>query len=388
MKKIAIIDDDKIVCAIYQNRFQADGYEVATAGDGEAGLALIAHFQPDVLLLDLGLPTIGGLEVVRRLRAAPATATLPILVFSNSYQPAVIENALKAGVNQCLRKIDSTPQAVSDAVRALLQATATASPAPAIIAPVPAAPDQSLYLAEFAKTSIKDLRQTLTALYETPNPTRCPAELEHLHRSASNLTACTALNGLRPAAQLSNILEILLQELLANPSDVTLSALRTMSQVVDLLAEVHQIKANPISDLTAIPPKILVVDDDALLRQLITYALEKAGLNSVAIGSANTALEVLEQNQFDLIFLDILMPDHTGYEICERMRLTPEHQETPVIFVTGQCDYQNFTLASLSGGTDLIAKPFLPVELAAKALVHLFNHRLERTRTHSVARAA
>lgn len=382
MKKIAIIDDDKIVCAIYRARFESDGFEVATAADGEAGLALVSSFRPDVVLLDLGLPVIDGVEVVRRLRASAATAALPILVFTNSYQPAVLEHALQVGANRCLRKMDSTPQAVSDTVRELLPAPA----APAAVAS--AAPDQSRYLTEFAKTSIADLRATLKALYESPSPTRCPAELEHLHRSASNLTACTALNGLRPAAQLANILEVLLEELLANPSDVTLSTLRTMSQVVDVLADVHHIKANPISDLTAIPPKILVVDDDAMLRQLITFALEKAGLNSLSLGSATTALEVLDQNRFDLIFLDIVMPEHNGYEICERIRLTPEHAETPVIFITGQCDFQNFTHASLSGGTDLIAKPFLPVELAAKALVHLFSHRCENVQAPNIANAA
>ena len=356
MKKIAIIDDDKIVCAIYQARFESDGFAVATAADGEAGLALVASFRPDVVLLDLGLPVLDGVEVVRRLRASAATAALPVLVFTNSYQPAVLEHALEVGANRCLRKIDSTPQAVSDAVRELLPAPAAVS-APTAVAS--SAPDQSRYLTEFAKTSIEDLRATLKALYEGPNPTRCPAELEHLHRSASNLTACTALNGLRPAAQLANILEVLLEELLANPSD-----------------------------LTAIPPKILVVDDDAMLRQLITYALEKAGLNSLSLGSATTALEVLDQNRFDLIFLDIVMPEHNGYEICERIRLTPEHAETPVIFITGQCDFQNFTHASLSGGTDLIAKPFLPVELAAKALVHLFSHRFGNVQAPNIANAA
>ena len=186
MKKILIIDDDKTVRSIYEDHFQKEGFQVSTAIDGETGLALVHQLKPDVLVLDLGLPKINGVEVIRRLRASTITAALRILVISNSYQPSLIESARKAGANRCLRKFDSTPQVVCEAVKELLQTA---------VAPLssPASPrSQPNYLVELAQTSIRELQQTLEIVYKSSTPTKCRTELDQLHRSARNLTGCTA----------------------------------------------------------------------------------------------------------------------------------------------------------------------------------------------------
>ncbi len=323
MKKIAIIDDDKIVRSIYQGRFQSEGFQVAAAADGEVGLALIADFKPDIVLLDLGLPMISGVEVITRLRAAAATAALPILVISNSYQPKLIQDAWKAGANRCLKKVDSTPKAVSEAVHQLLESAAktihatdpgraSAEANPSAASPAAAPEPTTSYLVELAETSLLELRQKLGAICKSSTPARCRTELVALHTSARNLTGCTAMNGQRSTAQLSNVLEALIEDLIASPSDITSSTLRTMAQVVDGLANTLKAGANLFSDLTTLPPNILVVDDDTISRQMVCYALEKAGLNCINLNSATTALEVLHLNCFDLICLDAIMPDHTG----------------------------------------------------------------------------
>ena len=121
---------------------------------------------------------------------------------------------------------------------------------------------------------------------------------------------------------------------------------------------------------------------------MVCLSLEKAGLNSVNLGSAKTAIEVIGQNRFDLIFLDAIMPDHTGYEICELIRQSPEHEDTPIIFVTGQYEFEDRALSTICGSNDLLGKPFLPVELAAKALFHLFSRRLSTSRALETASAA
>ena len=158
-----------------------------------------------------------------------------------------------------------------------------------------------------------------------------------------------------------------------------------MSQLVGIITETNQIGTNPFAELTMLLPSILVVDDDTISREMVCLSLEKAGLNSVSLGSAKTAIEVIGQNRFDLIILDAIMPDHTGYEICEIIRQAPEHADTPIIFVTGQHEYEDRALSTICGSDDLIGKPFLPVELAAKALFHLFSHRLTKSQTKQAA---
>jgi len=64
------------------------------------------------------------------------------------------------------------------------------------------------------------------------------------------------------------------------------------------------------------------------------------------------------------------MPGMNGYELCAKLRLLPTHKKTPVVFVTGLNDLESRANSMMSGGTDFIAKPFLFMELAVKALVH------------------
>ena len=85
---------------------------------------------------------------------------------------------------------------------------------------------------------------------------------------------------------------------------------------------------------------------------------------------------MLAQNRFDLIFLDVDMPGMSGFELCTKLRQLPAHKKTPVIFVTGLTDFESRTNSTMSGGNDFIAKPFLFMELAVKALVYVLRGRL------------
>lgn len=89
------------------------------------------------------------------------------------------------------------------------------------------------------------------------------------------------------------------------------------------------------------------------------------------------AYNLLLANKFDLIFLDVDMPGMNGFELCARLRELPSHKKTPVIFVTALTDLESRANSMISGGSDYIAKPFLFMELAVKAIVFLLRNRLE-----------
>jgi DNA-binding response OmpR family regulator len=71
------------------------------------------------------------------------------------------------------------------------------------------------------------------------------------------------------------------------------------------------------------------------------------------------------------------MPGMSGFELCTRLRTYPTNKRTPVIFVTGLTDFESRARSTLSGGNDLIAKPFLFMELAVKALTHILKGQIE-----------
>jgi DNA-binding response OmpR family regulator len=123
---------------------------------------------------------------------------------------------------------------------------------------------------------------------------------------------------------------------------------------------------------------ILVVDDEAISRRAVTYALEKAKLSSTAVEHPDAALKLLAENPFDLVFLDVDMPGMNGFEVCTRLRTFVRNKATPVVFVTGLTDFESRANSTMSGGNDLIAKPFLFMELAVKALVFILRARLAK----------
>jgi len=85
MKQILVIEDNAVAANLYRTTLVSAGYDVSVATDGESGLAAAAQRLPDLVLLDLMLPKIAGLEVLRKIRATPALAQVPVMVTSNAY---------------------------------------------------------------------------------------------------------------------------------------------------------------------------------------------------------------------------------------------------------------------------------------------------------------
>ena len=82
------------------------------------------------------------------------------------------------------------------------------------------------------------------------------------------------------------------------------------------------------------PKTILVVDDEEDILQLLRYNLEKEGYAVRTASNGAQALEVAEKGPLDLILLDVMMPEVDGFEVCRKLRATPLHAVTPIMFLT------------------------------------------------------
>lgn len=181
----------------------------------------------------------------------------------------------------------------------------------------------------------------------------------------------------RAAATLARALQSYTEELQAEPEAASTSAMRTLAQGIDLLANLLE-RHTPGLEETGPAPFVLVVDDEPLSRRLANLGMERAGLAHISLDSSTEAAELLQRQRFDLVILDIHMPDLDGCELCRRLRKMAFHATTPVVFVTGQNDLKARAQAFLSGGTDFIGKPFHGGELAVKALGHILRARSPR----------
>ena len=110
-------------------------------------------------------------------------------------------------------------------------------------------------------------------------------------------------------------------------------------------------------------PQVLVVDDDPHIRQLLVFALEKAGLGAREAGDGEAALESVAREHPDLVILDINMPRMDGLEVCRRLRA---QGELPILFLSSRDDEIDRILGIELGADDYVVKPFSPREVVAR----------------------
>jgi CheY-like chemotaxis protein len=93
---VLVVDDEPDLRFVLRRAFERNGHEVVEAGDGAAALRSVAQSRPDLLVTDIMMPVMDGLELIRRLRAEPTTAAIPILSVSGDWQLAVDADAVLA----------------------------------------------------------------------------------------------------------------------------------------------------------------------------------------------------------------------------------------------------------------------------------------------------
>ncbi|PEY88101.1 DNA-binding response regulator, partial [Bacillus cereus] len=124
--------------------------------------------------------------------------------------------------------------------------------------------------------------------------------------------------------------------------------------------------------------KILIVDDDKEIRNLISVYLENEGLKTQKAEDAIEALELLEEKRFDLIILDVMMPNMDGIEACMKIR---EERNMPIIMLSAKSEDIDKIQGLASGADDYLSKPFNPLELIARVKSQLRRFKKYNTNT-------
>lgn len=120
MAKVLIIEDDETLLSGYSHALSQDGFEVSAINNALDGLSLAEQFKPDVILLDLLLPSLSGLDFLQQYQPAKYHPNVKVLVFSNMAAPSTIERAKALGATMYLTKSDYTPKAVAQLITELL----------------------------------------------------------------------------------------------------------------------------------------------------------------------------------------------------------------------------------------------------------------------------
>lgn len=117
--------------------------------------------------------------------------------------------------------------------------------------------------------------------------------------------------------------------------------------------------------------KILIVDDVARNIQILGNILSSNGFQIAYAQSGKEALRITTKQDFDLILLDIMMPEMNGYDVCKKLKEDKETAEVPIIFLTAKADMDSIIKGFETGGQDYITKPFNSAELLARVNTHI-----------------
>jgi DNA-binding response OmpR family regulator len=405
MNKILIIEDDPVIARVYGTKYSTSGFETRVASDGEAALSLVKTFKPDLIHLDLLIPKMNGVEVIKHIRRSPELQALPIVVLSNTYQNRLVKGALEAGATECVSKATSTPRMMVTIMEKLRDRQLKGAGAGNIAAPLGSAvppssvDDRSLaaigsigpvshavpstrtsealrdaaFHAEFRADFLDRAPQLMARLRSFMEPL-LRAETAQARQTTIAELCCSArwfagqagLAGFESLSGTTNALVALLHDLLESPEHLSPSALRTILDVTDSLT--HILENAPCSTAAETAPVVLVVEDEMMSRRALVRALARIHAPTIAVDDPNVALRLIEENRFGLVLLDVGMPEMSGFDLCRRLRSSSANKATPVVFVTSHAEFEDREAALAAGGNDLIAKPFLLMELAVKAL--------------------
>ncbi|HBW74022.1 MAG: Two component transcriptional regulator, winged helix family [Candidatus Magasanikbacteria bacterium GW2011_GWA2_45_39] len=121
VQKILLVEDDTFLSNIYQTKFVKEGYQVATAGDGEEALKAVKTKKPDIILLDVLLPKLDGFAVLERLKKDAETKDIPVILLTNLGQRDDVERGLQLGAADYLIKAHFKPSETVAKVKKILE---------------------------------------------------------------------------------------------------------------------------------------------------------------------------------------------------------------------------------------------------------------------------
>lgn len=124
MSKVVIIEDDPIIARVYENKLRAEGHHVTVVNDGKSGIETVKSTLPNLVLVDIMLPDLSGVDVIKTLRRDINFSQIPIIAYSGA-NDEVMEKAQEANPTVLLSKRDMSPREIFENVQAVLQTSRT-----------------------------------------------------------------------------------------------------------------------------------------------------------------------------------------------------------------------------------------------------------------------
>jgi CheY-like chemotaxis protein len=238
--------------------------------------------------------------------------------------------------------------------------------------------------AAHAAEHLGEMQQQISALSQATKPAERQDILGELYVGLNTLRSEAARAGLKTICELASALGKLVLKLLEKPTLFTPSVIQAITAAIELLKELAPRGVEP----DAAKPRVraLVVDDEPLTRRTISNALQLTFGKPDLAENGEEAVVLAQSKVFDVIFLDIMMPEMDGFATCSKIRETKFNGATPVIFVTSHKDTDSREKSFACGGNGFISKPVLPAEIFLTAMTYTLRARMGQNKADVSAR--
>jgi len=319
MPRILIVEDNEVNRVMLGRRLEQRGYQISQAETGEACLELVVTERPDLIIMDLGLPGIDGWETTRRLKADPETQPIPVIALSAHAHSSDRERAMEAGC------IEFEPKPVQ---------------LPVLLQKIEAA---------LSNTSVAAVPVAVTQQKVESKPV-APAKVENAD------SICVELSVSPPV--------------IASPGSIT--------AVVRNTPRTPAIAPPEAKEIVPVERKhILVVEDNDPNRVMLCRRLQRQGFVTSEARDGREALELVRGPQkFDLMLLDIMMPEVDGYQVLAELKGSPDLKALPVIMISAIDEMASIVRCIEMGAEDYLPKPYDPVLLQARVNASLDKRRI------------
>jgi len=133
-------------------------------------------------------------------------------------------------------------------------------------------------------------------------------------------------------------------------------------------------KKSSVEEVLVTKEKILVVDDEEDILELVQYNLEREGYRTVSAKTGEEALKIVEYHEIDLMILDLMLPGINGLEVTRKMKRNPEKMRIPIVMLTARGEEADIVTGLELGADDYVTKPFSPKVLIARIRAVMRKH--------------
>ena len=334
------------------------------------------------LLVENELKLIAERDAARKTPPAPARGSGPLgknetaASIAEKYESQrMVTIELSAMLEKAQREIKEMGASLAEA-RLMLKSADRRGPTAQRAASQPTArkskaPSEKQQEAPSGSETIRAMRKSLEAFSKTSDS----EPLNELFTHAQALADQAGMEQAHVLHRVSSLLASLLHELYLMPEQVTESVVQTVEDSINFLGSMMN-RENLDRIVKIDGARVYVVDDDQGVCEAVASSIRAVGLSVRTTQLPGEALSELAGNPYDLLVLDVQLPELDGFELCANIRSMELHAETPVIFLSGDGSLENRVQSSMCGGNDFVSKPFNFQEMGLKILVRILRAQL------------